>query len=65
MKPRTMAAIQAPLPRSSSQASARESQPEKPVEAVGYGYYHADRATIKEIMRPSATLNGILAGAAR
>tara|TARA_R110001583_G_C5638123_1_gene407656 strand:+ start:183 stop:2420 length:2238 start_codon:yes stop_codon:yes gene_type:complete len=35
----------------------------KPVEAVGYGYYHADRATIKEIMRPSATLNAILAAA--
>jgi isocitrate dehydrogenase len=35
----------------------------KPVEAVGYGYYHADRATIKEIMRPSATLNAVLAAA--
>jgi len=33
----------------------------KPVEAEGYGYYHADRSTIKEIMRPSATLNSILA----
>ena len=36
----------------------------KPVEAEGYGYYHADRSTIKEIMRPSATLNAILAAAA-
>jgi isocitrate dehydrogenase len=35
----------------------------KPVEAVGYGYYHADRATIKEIMRPSPTLNAVLAAA--
>jgi isocitrate dehydrogenase len=35
----------------------------KPVVAVGYGYYHADRATIKEIMRPSATLNALLAAA--
>ncbi|MEH6822408.1 MAG: NADP-dependent isocitrate dehydrogenase [Motiliproteus sp.] len=35
----------------------------KPVEAVGYGYYHADRSTIKEIMRPSATLNALLADA--
>jgi len=35
----------------------------RPVEAVGYGYYHADRATIKEIMRPSATLNALLAAA--
>ncbi len=35
----------------------------KPVEAVGYGYYHADRATIKTIMRPSETLNATLAAA--
>ncbi|MFT6916211.1 MAG: isocitrate dehydrogenase [Motiliproteus sp.] len=35
----------------------------KPVAAVGYGYYHADRAKIKEIMRPSATLNALLAAA--
>ncbi len=35
----------------------------KPVEAEGYGYYHADRATIKEIMRPSATLNATIAAA--
>jgi isocitrate dehydrogenase len=35
----------------------------KPVEAVGYGYYHADRSTIKEIMRPSPTFNAILAAA--
>jgi isocitrate dehydrogenase len=33
----------------------------KPIDAVGYGYYHADRATIKQIMRPSVTLNRILA----
>ncbi len=37
----------------------------KPVEAVGYGYYHADRETIKEIMRPSATFNAVLAAAAK
>jgi isocitrate dehydrogenase len=35
----------------------------KPVEAVGYGYYHADRSTIKEIMRPSPTFNAVLAAA--
>ena len=35
----------------------------KPVEEEGYGYYHADRAAIKRIMRPSATLNQILAAA--
>ena len=35
----------------------------KPVEEEGYGYYHADRAAVKRIMRPSATLNGILAEA--
>lgn len=35
----------------------------KPVEAEGYGYYHADRATIKDIMRPSPTLNAVLAAA--
>ena len=33
----------------------------KPVEAEGYGYYHADRSTIKDIMRPSPTLNASLA----
>ena len=33
----------------------------KPVEEEGYGYYHADRAAVKRIMRPSATLNAILA----
>ncbi|MFW1677774.1 NADP-dependent isocitrate dehydrogenase [Pontibacter sp. JAM-7] len=27
------------------------------------GYYHADRATVKKVMRPSATLNSILAAA--
>ena len=32
----------------------------KPVEAVGYGYYHADRSVVKEIMRPSLVLNEIL-----
>ncbi|MEH6473126.1 MAG: NADP-dependent isocitrate dehydrogenase [Halopseudomonas sp.] len=37
----------------------------KPVEAVGYGYYHADRATIKEIMRPSTTLNKLIEDAHR
>ena len=26
------------------------------------GYYHADRDTVKQVMRPSATLNSILAG---
>ncbi len=35
----------------------------KPVTAVGYGYYHADRSTIKEIMRPSPTFNAALAAA--
>ncbi|KZX53390.1 isocitrate dehydrogenase [Halioglobus sp. HI00S01] len=35
----------------------------KPVEEEGYGYYHADRAAIKRIMRPSATLNAVLADA--
>ncbi|MEP4147922.1 MAG: NADP-dependent isocitrate dehydrogenase [Halioglobus sp.] len=35
----------------------------KPVEEEGYGYYHADRAAVKRIMRPSATLNAILAQA--
>ncbi|MBE9537546.1 MAG: NADP-dependent isocitrate dehydrogenase [Proteobacteria bacterium] len=35
----------------------------RPVEAVGYGYYHADRSTIKEIMRPSPTFNAVLAAA--
>ena len=35
----------------------------RPVEAVGYGYYHADRSTIKEIMRPSPTFNAALAAA--
>lgn len=35
----------------------------KPVEEEGYGYYHADRAAVKRIMRPSATLNAILARA--
>ena len=35
----------------------------KPVEEEGYGYYHADRAAIKRIMRPSQTLNEILAQA--
>jgi len=35
----------------------------RPVEAVGYGYYHADRSTIKEIMRPSPTFNAVLAEA--
>ena len=35
----------------------------KPVEEEGYGYYHADRAAIKRVMRPSATLNSILAEA--
>ena len=33
----------------------------KPVEAEGYGYYHADREAIKKIMRPSKTLNATLA----
>ena len=33
----------------------------KPVEALGDSYYHADRATIREIMRPSETLNASLA----
>ena len=32
----------------------------KPVEAVGYVYYHADRSVVKEIMRPSLVLNEIL-----
>ena len=27
------------------------------------GYYHARRETVKEVMRPSATLNAILASA--
>ena len=35
----------------------------KPVEEEGYGYYHADRAAVKRIMRPSKTLNAILAQA--
>ena len=35
----------------------------RPVEEEGYGYYHADRAAVKRIMRPSATLNAILAEA--
>ena len=35
----------------------------KPVEAEGYGYYHADRSTIKEIMRPSPTFNAVLEAA--
>ncbi|MEP5566664.1 MAG: NADP-dependent isocitrate dehydrogenase [Halioglobus sp.] len=35
----------------------------KPVEEEGYGYYHADRAAVKRIMRPSTTLNAILAQA--
>ncbi len=35
----------------------------KPVEEEGYGYYHADRAAVKRIMRPSKTLNEILASA--
>ncbi|WP_207060934.1 NADP-dependent isocitrate dehydrogenase [Motiliproteus sp. SC1-56] len=29
------------------------------------GYYHAKRETVKKVMRPSATLNGILASAAQ
>jgi isocitrate dehydrogenase len=33
----------------------------EPIKEEGYGYYHADRAAIKRIMRPSATLNSILA----
>ena len=28
------------------------------------GYYHADRDTVKKVMRPSATLNTVLAAAA-
>ncbi|MEH6587797.1 MAG: NADP-dependent isocitrate dehydrogenase [Halioglobus sp.] len=32
----------------------------QPLEEEGYGYYHADRAAIKRIMRPSTTLNAIL-----
>ena len=35
----------------------------EPIEEEGYGYYHADRAVIKKIMRCSATLNDILAKA--
>jgi isocitrate dehydrogenase len=35
----------------------------KPVDEEGYGYYHAKREVIKRIMRPSATLNEILAEA--
>ena len=34
-----------------------------PVKEVAFGYYHADRDVIKGIMRPSATLNAILAEA--
>ena len=32
----------------------------KPIEEIGYGYYHADRDAIKRIMRPSVTLNTVL-----
>ena len=35
----------------------------KPLDEEGYGYYHADRATIKRVMRCSPTLNSILAEA--
>ncbi len=35
----------------------------EPIREEGYGYYHADRAVIKKIMRCSETLNGILAAA--
>ncbi len=37
----------------------------KPIEEVGYGYYHADRSAIKRIMRPSVTLNTVLAEASQ
>jgi isocitrate dehydrogenase len=35
----------------------------RPVDEEGYGYYHADRDTIKRVMRCSPTLNAILAEA--
>ncbi|QFU76005.1 NADP-dependent isocitrate dehydrogenase [Halioglobus maricola] len=35
----------------------------KPVQEEGYGYYHADRAAVKRIMRASPSLNAILADA--
>jgi len=63
-----MAAEFAPLARSLAEKEAQivselEKAQGKPVEAEGYGYYHADRSTIKEIMRPSPTLNAALAEA--
>jgi len=33
----------------------------KPVETLGDSYYYADRATIRDVMRPSAILNASLA----
>lgn len=35
----------------------------EPIDEEGYGYYHADRSVIKRVMRPSSTLNAILAEA--
>ena len=63
-----MAAQFAPLAKALSDNEAAivgelEKAQGKPVEEEGYGYYHADRAAVKRIMRPSKTLNEILAKA--
>ncbi|RLQ20416.1 NADP-dependent isocitrate dehydrogenase [Seongchinamella sediminis] len=63
-----MAAQFAPLAKAFSDNEAAivgelEKAQGKPVEEEGYGYYHADRAAVKRIMRPSKTLNDILAQA--
>jgi isocitrate dehydrogenase len=61
-----LAAQLAPLAKSLAESEAQivselEKAQGKPVEEEGYGYYHADRAAVKRIMRPSTTLNEILA----